>query len=98
MKTTDCLSFYNLVIFSGVDPSSVVRTEPGCSVKGQGGLKTSLKLDLTRPQGSEGSCGVKYNTVGTNSYYICSITCPFTLHIFFRSLIYGSVIFCLLVF
>jgi hypothetical protein len=39
------------------------RTEPGCSVKGQGGLKTSLKLDLTRPQGSEGSCGVKYNPV-----------------------------------
>ncbi len=48
--------FCTLIIFS-------FRTEPGCSVKGQGGLKTSLKLDLTRPQGSEGSCGVKYNPV-----------------------------------
>jgi hypothetical protein len=49
------------------------RTEPGCSVKGQGGLKTSLKLDLTRPQGSEGSCGVKYNPVSKTTEEITQL-------------------------
>lgn len=37
------------------------RTEPGCSTYGLGGLKTKFEIDLTRPEGSEGSCGVKYN-------------------------------------
>lgn len=37
------------------------RTEPGCSVSGKGGLKTYLKIDLSVPEGSPGSCGVKYN-------------------------------------
>ena len=41
------------------------RTEPGCSVTGQGGLKTYLKIDLGVPEGVAGSCGVKYNTVST---------------------------------
>ncbi|XP_059078322.1 uncharacterized protein LOC131876833 [Tigriopus californicus] len=36
------------------------RTEPGCSVQGRGGLKTYLKIDLTK-QGQTGDCGVKYN-------------------------------------
>ena len=62
-----------MIFFVYMDRFFSVRTEPGCSVKGQGGLKTSLKLDLTRPQGSEGSCGVKYNPVsrthrGENNY------------------------------
>jgi len=39
------------------------RTEPGCSVTGKGGLKTYLKIDLSVPEGSPGSCGVKYNPV-----------------------------------
>jgi len=38
------------------------RTEPGCSIFGGGGLKTKLEIDLNRPEGSYGSCGVKYNT------------------------------------
>lgn len=37
------------------------RTEPGCSIYGDGGLKTKLEIDLTKPEGTEGSCGVKYN-------------------------------------
>lgn len=37
------------------------RTEPGCSVQGRGGLKTYLRIDLTKTSGEEGSCGVKYN-------------------------------------
>jgi len=37
------------------------RTEPGCSTLGKSGLKTYLNIDLTRPSGSEGSCGVKYD-------------------------------------
>merc|ERR1740129_1899427 len=37
------------------------RTEPGCSVMGKSGLKTYLNIDLTRPEGALGSCGVKYN-------------------------------------
>merc|ERR1719210_2494894 len=37
------------------------RTEPGCSVLGKSGLKTYLNIDLTRPEGALGSCGVKYN-------------------------------------
>jgi len=37
------------------------RTEPDCSVKGTGGLKTYLRIDLSRPAGSPGSCGVKHN-------------------------------------
>ena len=37
------------------------RTEEGCSVTGRGGRKTYLKIDLTKPEGSTGSCGVKYN-------------------------------------
>jgi len=36
------------------------RTEPGCSKAGNSGLKTYLNIDLTRPEGSVGSCGVKY--------------------------------------
>jgi len=40
------------------------RTEAGCSVEGRGGLKTYLKIDLGKVEGSEGSCGVKYNVVG----------------------------------
>eukprot|EP00095_Tigriopus_kingsejongensis_P003575 maker-scaffold140_size315649-snap-gene-1.17 protein:Tk03575 transcript:maker-scaffold140_size315649-snap-gene-1.17-mRNA-1 annotation:"conserved hypothetical protein" len=37
------------------------RTEPGCSVQGRGGLKTYLKIDLTKTEEQAGSCGVKYN-------------------------------------
>merc|ERR1740122_632001 len=37
------------------------RTEPGCSVMGKSGLKTYLNIDLARPEGALGSCGVKYN-------------------------------------
>jgi len=38
------------------------RTEPGCSVTGQGELHTYLKIDLGVAQGLPGSCGVKYNS------------------------------------
>ncbi|XP_023331650.1 uncharacterized protein LOC111703818 [Eurytemora carolleeae] len=37
------------------------RTEPGCSIEGQGGLKTKFEIDLKKPAGAAGSCGVKYN-------------------------------------
>jgi len=37
------------------------RTEPGCSVLGNNGLKTKFDIDLKRPAGAPGSCGVKYN-------------------------------------
>jgi len=37
------------------------RTEDGCYAIGKGALKTYLKLDLTKPTGTPGSCGVKYN-------------------------------------
>ncbi len=37
------------------------RTEEGCFTYGNSGLKTYLNIDLTRPSGAEGSCGVKYN-------------------------------------
>merc|ERR1711923_253737 len=39
------------------------RSEPGCSVLGQGGRKTKLTIDLSIPEGAPGSCGVKYNPV-----------------------------------
>ena len=32
-------------------------------MEGRGGLKTSLKIDLTKTTGQPGSCGVKYNEV-----------------------------------
>lgn len=37
------------------------RTEEGCYAIGKGSRKTYLKLDLTKPPGTPGSCGVKYN-------------------------------------
>ena len=40
------------------------RSEPGCSVQGNGGLKTRLKVDLSVPEGTPGNCGVRYNPVG----------------------------------
>eukprot|EP00088_Acartia_fossae_P002889 TRINITY_DN11202_c0_g2_i4.p1 TRINITY_DN11202_c0_g2~~TRINITY_DN11202_c0_g2_i4.p1 ORF type:complete len:416 (-),score=87.23 TRINITY_DN11202_c0_g2_i4:495-1742(-) len=40
---------------------AINRTEPGCSKLGDGGLRTKFEIDLTRPEGSEGSCGVKYD-------------------------------------
>ena len=46
------------------------RSEPGCSVFGAGGLKTKLEIDLTKPEGSFGSCGVKYNEVNVVCTYI----------------------------
>ena len=39
------------------------RSEPGCSVSGNGGLKTRLQVDLSIPEGTPGSCGVRYNPV-----------------------------------
>ena len=39
------------------------RTEPGCSVQGRGGLKTYLRIDLTKTDGQAGGCGVRYNEV-----------------------------------
>ena len=39
------------------------RSEPGCSVQGNGGLKTRLKVDLSVPEGTPGNCGVRYNPV-----------------------------------
>lgn len=39
------------------------RSEPGCSVQGRGGLKTYLRIDLTKTEGQTGGCGVKYNEV-----------------------------------
>ena len=41
----------------------IFRDEPGCSELGRGGLKTFLKIDLSKPEGVEGNCGVKYNGV-----------------------------------
>lgn len=37
------------------------RTEPGCVQYGDGGTRTKFEIDLNRPEGSEGSCGVKYD-------------------------------------
>jgi len=37
------------------------RTEEGCYELGKGSRKTYLRLDLTKPPGTPGSCGVKYN-------------------------------------
>ncbi len=39
------------------------RSEPGCSVVGRGGLKTYLRIDLTKTDGQAGGCGVKYTPV-----------------------------------
>jgi len=37
------------------------RTEPGCTKFGDGGLRTKFEIDLNKPEGSEGSCGVKFD-------------------------------------
>ena len=42
------------------------RTEDGCYTIGKGASKTYLKLDLTKPTGTPGSCGVKYNKVSSH--------------------------------
>ena len=42
------------------------RTEAGCSVVGRGGTKTYLRIDLTKTDGGEGGCGVKYNEVSVS--------------------------------
>lgn len=47
----------------------VFRTEPGCSIEGQGGLKTKFEIDLKKPAGAAGSCGVKYNAVSFFLYF-----------------------------
>lgn len=39
------------------------RTESGCSVIGRGATKTYLRIDLTKHEGQQGWCGVKYNEV-----------------------------------
>ena len=39
------------------------RSEPGCSVEGEGGLKTKMRVDLGIPEGQPGNCGVRYNPV-----------------------------------
>ena len=39
------------------------RSEPGCSVVGQGRKKTILLIDLTKTNGETGACGVRYNRV-----------------------------------
>ncbi len=49
--------------FVNVKINFFLRTEAGCSVRGQGGLKTYLRIDLGKSEGTEGSCGVKYNAV-----------------------------------
>jgi len=45
--------------FEGIVHSMVDREVAGCSELGRGGLKTFLKLDLSRPEGS--NCGVQFN-------------------------------------
>merc|ERR1711892_256925 len=47
--------------FEGIVHGVVDKDEPGCSEIGRGGLKTFLKLDLAKPEGVEGNCGVKFN-------------------------------------
>lgn len=47
--------------FEGIVHGAADKYEPGCSELGRGGLKTFLKLDLSKPEGVEGNCGVKYN-------------------------------------
>jgi len=37
------------------------RTEPGCTMFGDGALRTKFEIDLNKPEGSEGSCGVKFD-------------------------------------
>jgi hypothetical protein len=37
------------------------RSEAGCSQIGRGGLKTIFTIDLNKPEGSPGSCGVVFN-------------------------------------
>jgi len=47
--------------FEGIVHSIVDREGPGCSEIGRGGLKTFLKLDLSKPEGVDGNCGVQFN-------------------------------------
>merc|ERR1711892_801966 len=47
--------------FEGIVHGVADKDEPGCSKIGRGGLKTFLKLDLAKPEGVEGNCGVKFN-------------------------------------
>jgi len=47
--------------FEGIVHGAANKDEPGCSELGRGGLKTFLKIDLSKPEGVEGNCGVKYN-------------------------------------
>ena len=49
------------------DLMNCFRTEPGCSAYGRGEQKTKFEIDLTRPEGSTGSCGVKYNQVSAST-------------------------------
>ena len=54
------------------------RSEPGCSVLGQGGRKTRLTIDLSVPEGAPGSCGVKYNPVSGDEWegdFLTILTC-----------------------
>ena len=58
------INFFILLFIHSFINSFIRRTEPGCSVLGNNGLKTKFDIDLKRPAGAPGSCGVKYNPVG----------------------------------
>jgi len=47
--------------FEGIVHGAADKNEAGCSELGRGGLKTFLKIDLSKPEGAVGNCRVKYN-------------------------------------
>ena len=61
LKISFCFSFFETTNIYQYDN---FRTEPGCTMFGDGALRTKFEIDLNKPEGSEGSCGVKFDKVG----------------------------------